>query len=668
MEIAESATGTKPADQALREANRVASRPRALLPFVTIMMLAASPAANPQADQSGTSGYARPKVGYDGEVTSLRDVPYQPKFYFQEGKSYGDLDAHVYVEPIIRLQLEENGKLKGFFDDENQILELYFRTDVDRKDLIDSLRSDLIAAAKRAGTEIDQGTLRYRLSILDRPQLSQAWFETAKPRLVNGRYEPLVKSLPYRGGFGVNGEVKIYFPVNDRQSYQNVISLVENKEEILFVYRFEGVKDETCEANVTAKELQQTSLYRNIKGKGGKGAVSREQLADVVDEIVSGLDLHTRCSDLTTAAQLMDKLIRLLDQHEYRTIIDVESWRKVGEFLMLDPASFRADMERKVANLSNKVERDIFSNAFAVSKSQADASSTQEGSSVGGGVSIPGVVGFNAQKAEQLSEELSSAGASAEAKKLYEDVLNKYGVSGSWEGERYIPKSVAVQTDADLQRALDRGIKIKYTITTGGPGGDARIINPKTPFLKSSPAEERLAELEFEGKKRERALNNRLNRIEERVRRLNLDHVAATQRMETFDQTVDEVDRFRKSLQGSMEVRVYRLKASKRANRQRSNDFVATDVSPKAYPIADILSWHYEEACYANYGPMAPNIIRISSSGNEDRWMIRAKELGERCRYLTVVVAYSKLSRLFSGVMWNFAKRRTKGGTFQLLR
>ena len=64
----------------------------------------------------------------------------------------------------------------------------------------------------------------------------------------------------------------------------------------------------------------------------------------------------------------------------------------------------------------------------------------------------------------------SFANASDEAKQLFSDVLRKHGVSGQWEGERYVPQTLDVHSKEAIDSNWSDGISIEHRITTGGTG------------------------------------------------------------------------------------------------------------------------------------------------------------------------------------------------------
>ena len=199
-----------------------------------------------QTSDDQSSGYARPKIKRNGFI-EMPEAAYPVEYYFQEGKDFNDFDAHVYVEPLIRLEKTPDGKLKHTYDEKNRILILYFRTDIDRPLVFERLQKDLLARSMPVPT----GTPAYRPGVLDMGQISRAWFETEKRVNVAGQLRPLAISRDQIQSLTGNGEQKIYFPIIDtEQSYEDVMSLVSNDETILFKYIFGGVRDEECTASM----------------------------------------------------------------------------------------------------------------------------------------------------------------------------------------------------------------------------------------------------------------------------------------------------------------------------------------------------------------------------------------------------------------------------------
>jgi hypothetical protein len=455
-------------------------------------------ASNVYAQTSGNlSSLARPKVAHDGSVL-MPNAAYDPKFFFEEGKDYDHLDAHVFVEPLIRMETEAHKGLKFDFDEKNQLLVLYFRTDVDRAAVIDGLRRTLLSTAKSPVNEIAKGTEPYRLGLLDTRQMSRAWFETEKVRDVNGELRPIAFSRDFRGSFNSNGVMEIHFPViENHQSVEDLMWVVEENESILFRYEFAGVNEELCSATATASELQNTSYFRAGGGAGSQSAVTRNQLAQIASEVASRQTFRTRCGDPKAAEQVMALLMQIMQQQERSTIIEVNSWQQLSDYLTFDPNDFKADLRTATGSLENEVDRKIIEDAIAESESTAEATAEQASTSGGARGSVIGFGSAGANFARNTSESMSRANASAKAKKAFSDTLAKRGVKGEWEGAAYTPREIQVHTDADLRTALRSGLTVEYAFTAPGIGiGSVSVNNPDT-FLGSHESErDRLARLE----------------------------------------------------------------------------------------------------------------------------------------------------------------------------
>ena len=409
-----------------------------------------------QGDDDDTARLPRPKVSSDAQYQLDRggiDVGGYPiRIYFEESKTFTDLDAHVFYEPLVYLETDQHGALLRNVEDDG-LLTLYFTVETDTGFLEGEIRKGLAREAqKRSSTEIVPGSFKYRISPLD----LTAWFESSKRRLNGER----MKSDELAGG-SVNekGRMPIYFETGSRKNAVAFVNELQNeRDQLVFKYRFSGIADEICEAEFRGRVTQGIDLYKKVVGDGGEGLVTRHQAVDIADSMTSSVSLGVRCGNREWATWLTEELMKRVGAHEELPLSRGDGWERLDELLRFDSKSFEADLITEAKNIEKEVVREQVLGAISKGISRADTDARKAGVAIGYGGFVLGASGSLAR---------SKADSVAEARKEFSDMMQKRGILGEWSGNIYIPKSVDVHSAADVQSAWGQDIDLKYVFTTG---------------------------------------------------------------------------------------------------------------------------------------------------------------------------------------------------------
>ena len=409
--------------------------------LVGVIILICSTSLLAQLANESTARLPRPKVAHDAQY-DLGLGGYPVRIFFEEGKSFADPTGHVFYEPLIYLQTDNEGKLKNSIDDNGLLL--FFRVETDGDFLVDTIRDNLNKTAQeRAEEEIVPGSLKYRISPLT---MSEAWFESGISRHRSISFEN--KALVERG------ELLIFFEIPKQEAEKLLNNLQDGLDQLLFKYSFSGVSDEVCEADFKGETTRALESFRRVGGPGRKGFVTRHQVAKIVEDMIVSESLSVRCGSSEWLVYLADQLLDMLST---RSLKLEDAWATLYKITEFDPKSFTADVVRKTKDIERKASRDIIDESVADAVSKSKAWTAEAGGSGYG-------FGASASYGEATSE------TRAMAKKDFRDVMAKMGILGEWEGEQYIPKSVDVHSVADLEGSWGRDVEVRYVITTGQTG------------------------------------------------------------------------------------------------------------------------------------------------------------------------------------------------------
>ena len=418
-------------------------------------------------DEGSTASLPRPKVKEHGhlQLKNKKGEPiggYEIAYYLQEGKTFRDQDAHVFYEPLLYLETEE-GKLKKTIRED--MLVLYIHRHDPSEDIEEALRDELKEKAKQEAVEIEKGTKPYRIQALP---FSVAELESR----LNRPTKPILSDKLYTT-FTERGSIPIYFRIDAMRAEAFVKNLEAGIDTLLFKYQFAGVADTRCTAVAERSEIQEIDLFKKVVGDGREGFVSRDQAASIADEIRQSLTLTTRCADLTTADALMDKLLAQLGEPE-----QIASWDELEKLTQFDQKNFSADVTKAVKDIKNTVTQEYILNAL----SEAESESKSKGIDVSAGA-------FGAKLGGGWADSLAST--QANAKKDITDTLKKVGTSAEWKGEKLVPKSVDVYSNADLRSAWGDTVSIEYSLTKGQTN-EKEVNITKKAWYRSLSQEDRI--------------------------------------------------------------------------------------------------------------------------------------------------------------------------------
>ncbi len=442
---------------------------------LTMMAIAAAFASIPallfaQSSSQTASGLARPKTTQDGVLEGFGG--YAMRYYFQEGKDFTDKDAHVYYEPMIYLVTNEKGELeheiKPRRDGEVDLI-LYIKFHRGKDGIISALREELKEAAKQQDKNfnLEPGTEPYRISVLT-PSKSSLSIKRSSGKEKNNVHVELNNS------FTEIGEVAVPFPMKSEDEANMLLSNLQgNLVQFVFEYKFKGVSERKCTATAEYSRIQDIDLFKEVMGEGGKGSVSRDQVVDIMGEMIEKFEVNRRCNDGDgpKVSDLMEKLMEKLKKPE------IKNWEDVDKQIAFNAESFKADVENKIRESSQEVHRKFILDI--VDKSIDAATTDDSGAKVGGSY---GGIGLNLSRNRKEAESMSTE----EQQKAIDKVLSDLTVEMEWTGERYIPKSLDVHTKASLRTSLASGLTVEYTVIKDSDGTGSVILTDQA-RLKTTP-------------------------------------------------------------------------------------------------------------------------------------------------------------------------------------
>ena len=437
---------------------------RAAAVCVAGVLFLASPYAGAQESESGTGNPPRPKVVNDGMFRIIDSVGYGIPYYFQEGKSYSDEDAHVYYAPAFKISAGpdpeniESRSIKYHFDKVNESLTLYFQRAAGLEEIEAALREHLKNTAKEAQISILKGGLKpYRIA----PLLpNHIIFSSVKEYLQGDGTRKQISSKKVVGVTQQQGEFTVdFYGVTKSQADKFITDLQNNYTQIEYTYHFAGISDEICYAEFKNILDQDIDLFKDVDGEGGEGYVTRHQVASIAERAVSSELYTARCSDTPTTQELLNGVLKKAGQV---TKLEINgSWEKLDNFVKLDAESFKADLIKSLDTEEFETIRDIAKTLSTKSSSKAVSWGA------GAGVSVP--IKNILVKAEAKFGRAKSE-AKSEAIALFTDGLRKTGIHVEFKGNKFIPKSVDVYSVADLRRELGKTVTIEVSKTSSTEG------------------------------------------------------------------------------------------------------------------------------------------------------------------------------------------------------
>lgn len=299
---------------------------------------------------------------------------YAVKVYFEEGKTFSDPDAHVFYEPLIYLELDENGKLEHELrrDGDSWVLSLYFRVESDWHSLHEAIRKELLSEARRTmpRDEFENVDFAYRIKPI---HVISAYFRSVSPRQ-DGFY--VSESFPPKS-FNESGRYNIYFRVGSEDEARSFLSALipddpnrRPTDHLRFVYRFSGVSDAVCEARFSGSDFQSVDAKATIEGPGGEGYVTRNNVAAFAEQVAQRESMTARCADAEWAAYVVGQLIERLGGIQEVDLTD--GWESLQEYNLLDENDLAADLENRAKDIKKDAVRKQVLDAIVQARSEAE--------------------------------------------------------------------------------------------------------------------------------------------------------------------------------------------------------------------------------------------------------------------------------------------------------
>ena len=600
----------------------------------------------PESDFSGVGGSVRPKVEMDAQY-ALGRGGYHVKVFFQENKTFSNLDAHVFYEPLIYLVTEEDGGLRHTIKEEENDsgvrLILNFRVETDQKFLISTLRDKLMSEARRLASEkikIANSDFAYRIMPL---VIRRSWFEATYSRGADGAGYTSHQFAPKT--FNTEGNHNIYFDFETADEARAFVAdLNAGHDTLQFKYEFDGVSDEVCEALFTGVQLLAGGRGQDGGGAAGEaqeeGAaayVSRNRVAEIAEKAIQTGEYSTRCGSSEWSLYLFNQLVARLGNYETRTLQN--GWAELDKLNLFDGADFRADFETKAKNIKKKTVRD------QVLKAYSEAFGESNSAEGGGGLAV-GVNGFSIGGTAHGGS--ADATSTSEAKKEVEDFLEKYGIYGDWEGGKFTPKTLSVHTDETLRREWGSDVRIAFSFPSEGDVTHViDLLLPGSRYVRYGPGA--LDELRGDVAvltQQVAILNGQMSRVSKSYASRRHSHSELSSAEHSHSAYSEREHMHRGIMTRDYELRV----RGGKPYRQRAN-YHRTGISASQYPTASVSSWSVYGECNDEsvLPPALYSTYRKHNVPTPGEWVIYPQTYSHECNYLKVRVVFYHNSLTSSG-------------------
>ena len=381
---------------------------------------------------ASTAGTARPKIQSEGAVPLGRGG-YDPKVFVAQGSSIDKPDIYLFHEPLIFIQADDRGRIVHRIDDIG-MLTLYVRWDPSPESTQEQIRRYF---AERRSAPSESWVINPLVA-------TSARFESSRnPNIVSN-------PLPENTSFTARGDIQVYFEFATPEAATDFVAALQGRQvgerpqdQLVFKYSFKGVSEETCTAEASYEDIQQIGRFRELFGEGREGYAQRHQLARIAQDIRNAASTRGRCSDAKLLREMTNQAMDKLGSPEPRPI------DQLGAYASLDN-DLKSDLSNSLNEMSQSVTRDQDQEAFRQAANRAG--------------SVSGSAGFGVFAASMAG---SFSSASEEARQLFRDVLRKHGLSGEWEGTRYIPRTLDVYSRERMDSQWAQGVQIEYALTTG---------------------------------------------------------------------------------------------------------------------------------------------------------------------------------------------------------
>lgn len=583
---------------------------------IASVIVSVAPAVAQQSESQGTGmPYPRPHVVAEGDVV-VRPNNLAIKYYVSVSNQSGAVakagdgdEAQYYVlyePPIFLRTVSANGGAERTLDariSEDGTVSLPFHWDTDVEETRAAIRG-AISGTAYADAEISPFFVE------------DSWFESA--------LDPEVRSGGFpRQSFTATGTVWAYFRFGSRDAADKFVAGLNDLDDagppiqLNFRYTFSGVARDVCTAEVSGEQVRETSRFKDLEGAGSATHVTREQAAEIVDDVFRSVSVRATCRDVGAADRLVKRAMERLGSPD---AVSAATWENFDEFTRLNPQDFAANVSRSLEESNKTVDRTQWRSAD-VEVDNIAASLKTGGSVVWGLASAAASISFER--------------ASQEAKSRFLDLLEKNSVSLAWTGEKFEPKSVDVYTTGRVVSAWEDGVSVGYTHITDSIGSSYAIALTEKNWLGViSVTPEEAFEIRAELDRRTQDLDTRTQALY-RVSR-SLEAVA-----DDLEARVGSIDQKFSDITGSIMTHSYSfdLRATRTNNSGGIADYV-TGVSAGVY-MPSIASW--EVNCDAG-SRRSPMIKEYSPEGGigKGKWVILFDTRSTTCFRLEMMVNYFK--------------------------
>ena len=419
--------------------------PLAVLWVLTMFAFNSARAAQEEAvpEDSGEqqSDTVRPMLVHDGSLKVLH-YPHDIKTYRGIGNRQGNSndssrinrDTPYFHEPLIYLRKDENGHLKNKYED--GILTLYVTMNILEHQTLQSVKTYL---QEKKGVPKDKLPLDANIQ----PLSARGWFESSADEEIRSLLWDVTMSS--RSG----PDISVHFPMPSRVAADRFLSrLHQGKGETLFFkYTLRGDAIVLCTVNASVEVMTSNSRFQDLAGDASRDGhyVSRDQIANLMSEIIRHESVSTYCRTQSVANKLRDvALKRLSDKVESSFTID-----QLDRLTNHVQDDIHVDIDNAINKIEAGEEREQFQHLSQQVRSGA----------IGFGLFIQTIVELIPFAAEAT---VDVSHASGKAYQLMWDSLSRVHDELDWTGTRYRPKRVDVYRKEDLHNALSTSIQLRH--------------------------------------------------------------------------------------------------------------------------------------------------------------------------------------------------------------
>jgi hypothetical protein len=294
-------------------------------------------------------------------------------------------------------------------------------------------------------------------------------------------YLPRIEFTPIRNRPGLEYQERLEVRTDPDTARRFAEDFRAGKATLHVTLVFDGYKLDENYLFVRGTEIAKLLQGNKLFGDGAPKSVTRKQIARVGKEAVQGLGITvgTEYEDPDFSAFVSELIKQVTKGDAIPKLLGPDWQNEIQEFFKAgggDPNDFKTDIITAIRSHQDSEFRSKFEQEV------------EEKFKAGGSVSLFGL-------------ELGGGGEKESKQKILSEVLNKWGIDYSFDGQRYEPKSVNLHQvqDAEVVGRVDiQYSKVRRLVSEGKMEFD---LDPKTRVLQSAampPVEDRIALLERE--------------------------------------------------------------------------------------------------------------------------------------------------------------------------